>query len=371
MKKTVFTDVHVKLGAKMQPFAGYIMPVEYSGINDEHRTVREKAGIFDVSHMGEFWVKGPGASAFLQYVTSNDINRLDDSMVQYTCLPNGKGGIVDDLLVYRIDPETYMLVVNASNIQKDWDWLSLHAREHGLEIGKDLYNASDEIALLAVQGPLAMKIMEELTGEPVGGMKFYSFRKLDVAGIRNAIFSVTGYTGSGGCEIYVANEDGPALWDAILDAGSGYGLKPAGLGARDTLRQEMGYCLYGNDIDETTSPIEAGLGWITKFVDGNGFIDRDRLYRQKTGGVTRKLAAFVMKERGIPRKGYDIAGENGTIIGNVTSGTMSPMMQTGIGMGYVTPEYAGEGKSVDIIIRNKPVRAETVKPPIYKGASGK
>lgn len=366
MKNTPFSDIHYRLGARMQPFAGYNMPVEYSGINDEHRTVREKAGVFDVSHMGEFHVSGPGSQDFLQYVTSNDINRLSDGMVQYTCLPNGKGGIVDDLLVYRFSHEEYMLVVNAANIEKDWEWLAGHARGRGLVVGRDLYDASDETALLAVQGPAAMKTMEKLTGEPLSQMKFYTFRVLEIAGIKNAIFSVTGYTGSGGCEIYIANEDGPALWDAVFDAGKEFGIKPAGLGARDTLRLEMGFCLYGNDIDETTSPVEAGLGWITRFSEGNDFIDRELLFHQKTEGVKRKLVAFIMQERGIPRKDYEIADATGNIIGRVTSGTMSPMMGKGIGMGYVTPEYAGEGSAINILIRNRPVRAEVVRPPIYR-----
>lgn len=354
------------MGAKMQPFAGFNMPVEYSGINDEHITVRKKAGLFDVSHMGEFRVKGPLAEGFLQYITSNDVTRLSDGMIQYTCLPNGRGGIVDDLLVYRFDKETYMMVVNAANIEKDWMWCVDHARERGLEIGRDLYNASDEIALLAVQGPAALKIMKKLTDEPVDQMKFYTFKKINIAGINNAIFSITGYTGAGGCEIYVANEDGPALWKAVLEAGNEFGLKPAGLGARDTLRLEMGFCLYGNDIDETTSPIEAGLGWITKFTENNDFIDREFLLKQKTEGTERKLVGFVLEERGIPRLFYDIADDDGNKIGNVTSGTMSPMMKTGIGMGYVHTGFAKSGTGINIVVRNKNIRARVVKTPIYK-----
>ena len=367
MKLTAFNDFHIQLGARMHPFAGYSMPVEYSGINDEHITVREKAGVFDVSHMGEFWVKGPLAAEYLQYITSNDISRLADGDVQYTCFPNGKGGIIDDLLVYRINDETYLLVVNAANIEKDWNWCSKHAETKGLVVGKDLYNASGEIALLAVQGPLALKIMQKITDQPVEPMKFYTFKKLNIAGIKDAIFSTTGYTGSGGCEIYVANEDGPALWNAVFDAGREYGIKPIGLGARDTLRLEMGYCLYGNDIDETTSPIEAGLGWITKFNDKNEFIDKEFLLKQKMQGPPRKLVGFVLKEKGIPRTGYMIGSPDGDIIGRVTSGTMSPMMKTGIGMGYVLPEFSREGSGVNIMIRNKTVAAEVVKLPIYKG----
>jgi aminomethyltransferase len=367
MKHTAFTGIHIGLGAKMQPFAGYNMPVEYSGINDEHLTVREKAGVFDVSHMGEFWVKGPNAAGYLQYITSNDISKLSDGTIQYSCFPNGRGGIVDDLLVYRFDQETYLLVVNAANIQKDWNWCLLHARKKGVEEGSGLYNASDEIAQLAVQGPLALKIMQKLTDDPIEKMKFYTFKKLDVAGIKNAMLSTTGYTGSGGCEIYVANEDGPALWNAVFEAGREFGIKPAGLGARDTLRLEMGYCLYGNDIDETTSPIEAGLGWITKFGDHKEFIDKEFLFKQKSRGPERKLVGFVLRERGIPRQYYEIAANDGSIIGRVTSGTMSPMMKTGIGMGYVQAGFADEGTEINILIRNKTIKAEVVRFPIYKG----
>jgi aminomethyltransferase len=366
MKNTAFTSLHIRLGAKMQPFAGYNMPVEYSGINDEHITVREKAGVFDVSHMGEFWVKGPEAAGYLQYLTSNDIDRLEDGMIQYTCFPNGKGGIVDDLLVYRFDKETYMLVVNAANIEKDWNWCAGHAEDRGLKTGRDLYNASEEIAQLAVQGPMALKIMQKITDEPVEDMKFYTFKKLNIAGIKNAIFSTTGYTGAGGCEIYVANEDGPALWNAVFEAGREFGIKPVGLGARDTLRLEMGYCLYGNDIDDTTSPIEAGLGWITKFSDNNNFIDKEFLLDQKSAGPERKLIGFVLNEKGIPRKDYEIAAGDGEIIGRVTSGTMSPMMKTGIGMGYVKSAFAKAGGEIKILIRNKSIGAEVVKLPIYK-----
>ena len=366
MKHTAFTGFHIKMGAKMHPFAGFNMPVEYSGINDEHRTVRQVGGVFDVSHMGEFLVKGPKAAEYLQYITTNDITRLSDGMIQYTCFPNGKGGIVDDLLVYRIDGESYMLVVNAANIDKDWNWCVQHAEERGIAVGEELCNASDEIALLAVQGPLAMKVMQKLTVEPVEQMKFYTFKKIDIAGIKNAVFSVTGYTGSGGCEIYVANEDGPALWEAVFEAGRDYGIKPAGLGARDTLRLEMGYCLYGNDIDETTSPIEAGLGWVTRFVDHNDFIDKEFLFHQKTEGPQRKLVGFVLEEKGIPRRDYEIADDSGNVIGRVTSGTMSPMMNRGIGMGYVQTGFSREGTEINILIRNKILKAKVVRFPIYK-----
>ena len=366
MKHTPFTKYHIQMGARMQPFAGFTMPVEYSGINEEHITVREKAGVFDVSHMGEFWIKGSKAAGFLQYITTNDIDRLSDGKVQYSCLPNGRGGIVDDLLVYRFDQETYMMVVNAANIEKDWKWCVHHSKEHGLEVGSELYNASDEIALLAVQGPLALEVMHKLIDEPVEEMKFNTFRKLNIAGIKNAIFSITGYTGSGGCEIYVANEDGPALWEAVFEAGEEFGIEPAGLGARDTLRLEMGLCLYGNDIDETTSPIEAGLGWITKFTDNNDFIDKEFLLKQKTEGPERKLVGLVMRERGIPRLDYEIADNDGNIIGKVTSGTMSPMMKTGIGLGYVKSAFAKEGTGINILVRSKSIRAEVARLPLYK-----
>ncbi|MCU0456268.1 MAG: glycine cleavage system aminomethyltransferase GcvT, partial [Bacteroidales bacterium] len=267
MKNTAFTKFHQEAGARLIPFAGYNMPVEYTGINEEHITVRQKVGVFDVSHMGEFWVTGPAALPYLQYITSNDVSVLYDGKVQYSCFPNGRGGIVDDLLVYRFNPEKYLMVVNAANIEKDWNWCVSNAGKFGISVGRDLINASDGIAQLAVQGPLAMKAMQKLSSENVTGLEFYSFKVIEFAGIRDVIFSATGYTGAGGCEIYVRNEDGPGLWEAVFRAGEEYGIRPAGLGARDTLRLEMGYCLYGNDINDTTSPIEAGLGWITKFTD--------------------------------------------------------------------------------------------------------
>jgi aminomethyltransferase len=286
--------------------------------------------------------------------------------VQYSCMPNGMGGIIDDLLIYRFEEESFMMVVNAANIAKDWDWCLRHATEWGLEAGTSLINVSDDTALLALQGPLALEIIKKLTDEPVDEMKFYTFREIEIAGISNVLLSITGYTGSGGCEIYIPAQDGPALWNAIFEAGREFGLKPAGLGARDTLRLESGFCLYGNDIDETTSPIEAGLGWITKFTDNNDFVDRDRLWKQKTGGTSRKLVGFVMKERGIPRLHYQIADKDGNVIGEVTSGTMSPMLKTGIGMGYVKPEFSAEGTPLNILIRNKAIGATVVKPPFYK-----
>lgn len=364
MKITPFTQYHIENGARMAEFAGYNMPIEFTGINSEHQAVRERAGVFDVSHMGEIWVKGPHALDFLQYVTTNNVRTLVDGKIQYSCLPNGRGGIVDDILVYRIDSETYLLVVNASNTQKDWDHLCAHAPKFGLVIGKDLYNASDEIAQLAVQGPMAMKIVQKLCPDiNVDTLDYYTFTKTTIAGIPNAILSITGYTGAGGCEIYVAIEDAPKLWKALWVAGEEFGLANIGLGARDTLRLEMGFCLYGNDIDDTTSPLEAGLGWITKFVDGKNFIDRDVMSQLKSTGVTRSLVGFKMQERAIPRHGYKIADASGTVIGEVTSGTMSPTLKQGIGMGYVAKEFAAPGTEINIIIREKPMKATVVKPP--------
>jgi aminomethyltransferase len=347
----------------MAEFAGYNMPIEFSGINDEHRTVREGAGVFDVSHMGEIWVKGPRALEFLQRVTTNDASTLTDGRAQYSALPNGRGGIVDDILVYRFDAETYLLVVNASNIAKDWEHLSRFAGEFGLTPGRELYNASDEICQLAVQGPLAMKIVQKMCPAQVEELPYYTFVKTSVAGIEGAILSATGYTGSGGCEIYVANEDAEKLWTALWKAGEEFGLKNIGLGARDTLRLEKGFCLYGNDLDDTTSTIEAGLGWITKFVDGKDFVDRELLAAQKRDGITRRLVGFRLTERGIPRHGYALAGVDGTTIGEVTSGTMSPMLKEGIGMGYVAPEFAAAGTEIAVVIREKLVKAVVVKTP--------
>lgn len=366
MKTTPFTRYHVENGAKMAGFAGYDMPIEFTGINDEHRAVRERAGVFDVSHMGEIWVKGPRAEAFLQYVTTNDIRALHDGKVQYSCLPNGRGGIVDDILVYRIDAETFLLVVNASNVGKDWAHLTAQGERFGLRPCRELYNASDEIAQLAVQGPLAMRIVQRLCPEPVENLEYYSFVKTEMAGIGNAILSATGYTGAGGCEIYVAAKDADRLWHALWRAGAEYGLQNIGLGARDTLRLEMGFCLYGNDIDDTTSPVEAGLGWITKLVDGNDFIDRPLFEAQKKEGAKRRLVGFELTERGIPRHGYALAAPGGRTIGTVTSGTMSPTLKKGIGMGYVETAFAAPDTDIDVVIRNKPVRARIVKMPFLK-----
>lgn len=366
MKTTPFTQFHIGLGAKMVPFAGYNMPVEYSGITEEHITVREKLGVFDVSHMGEFWVTGPNAFPFLQYITSNDVAVLYDGKVQYSCFPNGRGGIVDDLLVYRFNPEKYLLVVNAANTSKDWEWCSENAARFNLKIGRDLINASDETAQLAVQGPLAMKAMQKLTSTPVEQMDYYTFRVLEFAGIKDVLFSTTGYTGAGGCEIYVRNEDGARLWNSVLQAGQAFGIRPIGLGARDTLRLEMGYCLYGNDINDNTSPIEAGLGWITKFTAEKEFVDKEILFGQKQNGVQRMLKGFIMIDRGIPRQHYQVINSSGEIIGEVTSGTMSPMMKQGIGMAYLNKGYWETGTEIFIQIRNKDLKAEVADLPIYK-----
>ncbi len=367
MKTTAFTDKHIKLGAKMVPFAGYNMPVEYFGISEEHNHVREKVGVFDVSHMGEIWVKGLNALAFLQYSTSNDVSVLTPGKVQYSCFPNGKGGVVDDLLVYCIDSLTYLLVVNASNVEKDYDHLCRVAPKFNITPGKELYNASDEICQLAVQGPLALKAMQKICDSSVEDMEYYTFKKLTIAGIKDAIFSTTGYTGSGGCEIYVANKDADKLWDAVFEAGKEFDIKPIGLGARDTLRLEMGFCLYGNDIDDTTSPIEAGLGWITKFSEAKGdFIDKGLLLKQKNEGVTRRLVGFELIERGIPRHGYPICDSKGGEIGIVTSGTMGPAIKKAIGMAYVALEFSKVGSEIFIKIREKLLKAVVVKVPFYK-----
>ena len=350
------------MGAKMVPFAGFYMPVQFEGINIEHQTVRQALGVFEVSHMGEFWVEGPEAFNLLQKVSSNDVSVLSDGKVQYACFPNDKGGIVDDFLVYRFHEEKYLLVVNASNIQKDWEWVNLQNES----VGAGLTNASDRISQLAVQGPLALKAMQKLTREPVESMPFYTFKEMRFAGFDGVIFSTTGYTGSGGCEIYFENQHGPAIYKAVLEAGKEFGIKPIGLAARDTLRLEMGFCLYGNDINETTSPIEAGLGWITKFTEGKNFINRENLLRQKTEGIERKLVGFVMLEKGIPRQHYPIVDESGRPLGEVTSGTMSPSLKQPIGMGYVKKEFAKTGSVVYVEIRGRQLKAEVIKPPFYK-----
>ena len=361
MKYTELRSLHESYGARMVPFAGYYMPVQFEGVNIEHETVREKVGVFDVSHMGDIWVKGPYAFDFLQWVTSNDVSKLYDGKVQYSCLPNGKGGIVDDLLVYRFDNETYLLVVNAANIEKDMEWLNKQNK-----FGAVLYNASDEISQIAVQGPLALKTVQKLTSVPVENMEYYTFQKIDFAGVKDVIFSITGYTGSGGCEIYCENKDIVNIYKAVMDAGKEYGIKPIGLGARDTLRLEMGFCLYGNDIDDTSSPIEAGLGWITKFTDEKNFIDKEFLLKQKQEGVKRKLCGFEMIDKGIPRQHYEIYNDRQECIGNVTSGTMSPSLKIPIGMGYVKTEYSKVNTIIYIKIRDKLFAAKIVKLPFYK-----
>ncbi len=362
MKHTAFTSFHEAMGAKMVPFAGFYMPVQYEGLNVEHETVRKGVGVFDVSHMGEFWVKGPKALDFVQWVTSNDASKLVDGKVQYSCFPNDKGGIVDDLLVYRVDAETYLLVVNAANIDKDWAWCNSQNK-----MGATLYNASDEISQLAIQGPLALKAMQKLTDTPILDMEYYTFRKVTFAGVKDVILSTTGYTGAGGCEIYFANEDAPKIWEAVFAAGAESGIKPIGLGARDTLRLEMGFCLYGNDINDTTSPIEAGLGWITKFTDEKDFINKAALLKQKTEGVTRKLVGFEMIDKGIPRQHYAILDAEGNTIGEVTSGTQAPSLKTAIGMGYVPAAFAKADTEIFISIRDKALKAKVVKLPFYKG----
>jgi len=368
MKNTAFTKFHEELGAKMVPFAGYNMPIEYTGINDEHLAVRQKVGVFDVSHMGEFWAKGPKAFDLVQKISTNNVADLYDGKVQYSCMPNGKGGIVDDFLVYRIDEETYLLVVNAANIDKDWKWVAQQAEAMGMEVGKELYNASDEIAQLAIQGPMALKAMQKLTDASVEDMEFYTHKKINFAGIENVIFSTTGYTGEQGCEIYVANEDAPKLWKAVFEAGEEFGIQPIGLGARDTLRLEAGFCLYGNDIDDTTSSIEGGLGWITKFVEGNDFINREDFEKQKEEGPVRRLKGFVMEERGIPRQHYKVVDAEDNEIGEVTSGTMSPILKKGIGMAYLKKGFWKKETEIFIKVRNKSLKARVVRPPFHKNA---
>ncbi len=360
MKTTPFTEYHIASGAKMAEFAGYNMPIQFTGINDEHMAVRNHAGVFDVSHMGEIWVKGPKALDFLQRVTSNDVSTLFDGKIQYSALPNGRGGIVDDILVYRIDAQTYLLVVNAANTQKDWEHLCEQGKAFGLTPGKELYNASDEIAQLAIQGPDAIKIVQKLCTEKVEDMPYYTFKKTEIAGIRDAILSITGYTGSGGCEIYVANEDAEKLWKALWQAGEEFGLKNAGLGSRDTLRLEMGFCLYGHEINDQTSLLEAGLGWITKLADGKDFIDRGFVEKQKAEGITKKLVKIALNERGIPRQGYELTDPQGNVIGEVTSGTQSPTLGKGIAMGYVKTPFAAVGTPIAVSIRGQLIPATVV-----------
>lgn len=361
MKTTPFTEKHVSLGAKMCDFAGYNMPIEYSGIIDEHLTVCNAVGVFDVSHMGEFWVKGPQALAFLQKVTSNNVATLSPGKVQYSCFPNETGGIVDDLLVYQYEPEKYLLVVNAANIDKDWNWCVSHNTE-----GAELENASEGMGQLAVQGPKAILALQKLTSINLSEIPYYTFTHGEFAGVKDVIISNTGYTGAGGFELYFYPDEALKIWNAVFEAGAEFGIKPIGLGARDTLRLEMGFCLYGNDLDDTTSPIEAGLGWITKFTEGKNFINRPMLEVQKTTGVTRKLVGFEMVDRGIPRHGYELYSADGEQIGYVTSGTMSPIRKIGIGMGYVKPEFSKLGTDVFVDVRGRRLKAIMAKPPFRK-----
>lgn len=359
MKNTALTDTHIKTGAKMVPFAGYNMPVTYAGINAEHETVRKAVGVFDVSHMGEFILKGEKALDLIQKVSSNDASKLYDGKVQYSCLPNETGGIVDDLLVYRMDEKTYMLVVNASNIEKDWNWISRYNN-----LGVEMKNISDRTSLLAVQGPKAAEALQSLTDVDLASMEYYTFKRSTFAGIKNVIISATGYTGAGGFEIYFDHEHSDAIWEAIFKAGEPFGIKPIGLAARDTLRLEMGFCLYGNDIDDTTSPLEAGLGWVTKF--SKNFVNFEALKQQKEQGISKKLIGFEMMERGIPRHDYEIVDQNGNLIGKVTSGTQSPSLQKAVGLGYVESAFAKDGTEIYIKIRDQKIKAKIVKPPFHK-----
>ena len=361
MKTTPFTEKHISLGAKMHEFEGYNMPIEYSGIIDEHMTVCQSVGVFDVSHMGEIWVKGPHALEFLQEVTSNNVAVLTPGKIQYTCFPNDTGGIVDDLLVYSYEKDKYLLVVNAANIEKDWNWCVAHNT-----VEAELENASDNMAQLAVQGPKAIETLQKLTKVDLSAIPYYHFTVGEFAGVEQVILSNTGYTGAGGFELYFYPQDSMKIWEAIFQAGEEFGIKPAGLGCRDTLRMEMGFCLYGHDIDDTTSPLEAGLGWITKFVEGKNFTNRAALEKQKAEGVTRKLVGFEMIDRGIPRQGYNLLDADGNIIGCVTSGTMSPTRKIGIGMGYVKKEFSKLETEIYLDNRGRHLKAQVVKPPFRK-----
>lgn len=360
MKNTALNDIHIALGAKMVPFAGYKMPVQYEGVTVEHNTVRNAVGVFDVSHMGEFLITGPNALALIQKVTSNDASKLYDGRAQYSCLPNDNLGIVDDLIVYKVADEKYLLVVNASNIDKDWNWISKQNT-----MGAEMRDLSDDYSLLAIQGPKAVETMQSLTSVDLSAIKFYHFEVGEFAGIENVIISATGYTGSGGFEIYCKNDEVKQVWDKVFEAGADFGIKPIGLAARDTLRLEMGYCLYGNDINDTTSPLEAGLGWVTKFT--KDFVGSDKLKQQKEEGVKRKLVGFELIDRGIPRHDYTIVDANGNNIGVVTSGTMGPSVKKAVGLGYVKTEFAPEGSEIFIQVRNKQLKAIVTKPPFYKG----
>ena len=359
MKKTALYNKHIKLGAKMVPFAGYEMPVQYKGVNTEHINVRNNVGAFDVSHMGEIIVSGENALSLIQKISSNDASLLFPGRAQYSYMPNHNGGVVDDLIIYMLEENKYMLVVNASNIEKDWNWLNQHN-----DVGAKLENLSDNISLIALQGPNSMKLLQNITDTDLEEIKFYHFKNGNVAGIENVIISATGYTGSGGFELYVNNENAEKLWDSIFSVGQSYNISPAGLAARDTLRLEMGYCLYGNDINDQTSPISAGLGWVTKF--SKSFINDHQLKYQKENGVGKKLVAFKLLERGIPRKDYIIEDENNSEIGIVTSGTMGPSVKFSIGLGYVKTQFAALGTKIFVRIRQKSLQAEIVKLPFYK-----
>jgi aminomethyltransferase len=359
MKNTALSHIHESLGAKMVPFAGYNMPVQYEGVNAEHEIVRNGVGVFDVSHMGEFFLKGENALALIQKLTSNDASKLVDGKAQYTCLPNNDGGIVDDLIIYKIEDNHYMIVVNASNIEKDWNWISKHN-----DLGVEMQDLSESYSLLAIQGPKAAEAMQSLTSIDLINMPYYTFQIGEFAGVNNVTVSATGYTGSGGFEIYFKNEDAETIWNKIFEAGASFGIKPIGLAARDTLRLEMGFCLYGNDINDTTSPLEAGLGWITKF--DKEFTNSENLKKQKEEGVTRKLVAFELTEKGIPRHDYEIVDANGNVVGIVTSGTMSPSLGKAIGLGYVPTALSAVDSEIFIRIRNKDIAAKVVKLPFYK-----
>jgi len=359
MKSTALSQMHIDLGAKMVPFAGYNMPVQYEGVNIEHETVRNGVGVFDVSHMGEFILKGPYALDLIQKVSSNDASKLFPGRAQYSCLPNNTGGIVDDLLIYMIKEQEYLLVVNASNIEKDWNWISSHNSK-----GVEMLNVSDDWSLLAVQGPKAIDVLQKLTDVDLSEIKYYHFTKGVFAGVDDVIVSATGYTGSGGFELYVPNSVAKKVWNSLFEAGKPYDIKPIGLAARDTLRLEMGFCLYGNDINDKTSPLEAGLSWITKF--SKDFINSDELKNQKEAGVSKKLIGFEMVDRGIPRNGYQINNADGIAIGHVTSGTMGPSVKKAIGLGYVNIDYVSENQAIFLEIRNKQVAAKVVKFPFYK-----
>jgi aminomethyltransferase len=361
MLATALYDIHRKLGAKIVSFAGYLMPIEYSGITKEHLAVRNSAGLFDVSHMGQFWVRGSGSLEFLQRITTNDVSVLTPGKVQYSCFPNGQGGIVDDLLVYKFDDYKYLLVVNAANIQKDWEWCNQH-----LTTNVVLENVSNATSLIAIQGKSSTSILQKLTNCDLSTIPYYSFVVTQVCGIDDVIVSNTGYTGAGGFELIVDNQCVAKLWGAIMNEGLEKGIVAAGLGARDSLRIEMGYCLYGNDIDDSTSTIEAGLGWITKFTEDNDFIDRELLLNQKLNGVSKVLKGFVMTEKAIPRKDYEITDISGAVIGKVTSGTMSPILNKGIGLGYINSDYLKNNSSLFIKIRNRLVKAEITKTPFIK-----